>query len=266
MKILSMMWLHREGKNFLGPKRFELLKKIHEYGSLSKAAQALGFPYKSAWDMIEKMNQLSPTPLVCRARGGKEKGGTELTPFAMALLEEWAQLEQEHRHYLTTLESRLMALENRFLATFSVENRNEYCRFEGIIQNWSENESEWVIYLDVSAQNLLTVTLNKTALNPLILEKEKPIVALIPITSLVLLPKNVSFGIYPHNCFSGEIIEISYCQASAQVMVSVDQNNWGKISLPISHDTIKQFNLKQGDAVNVLFDTHCVFLATHLLK
>jgi len=73
------LWLNRDNSRFLGADRIDLLEKIDELGSITKAAQAVGISYKTAWDQINTINNLAEKPLVDRLTGGKGGGGTSLT-------------------------------------------------------------------------------------------------------------------------------------------------------------------------------------------
>ncbi|MBU2238251.1 MAG: LysR family transcriptional regulator, partial [Gammaproteobacteria bacterium] len=59
--------------------QIELLAAIDECGSISKAAKQVGISYKTAWDRIDAMNNMSAQPLVVRSTGGAHGGGTLLT-------------------------------------------------------------------------------------------------------------------------------------------------------------------------------------------
>ena len=65
---------------FVDPKRIRLLKEIQECGSINQAAKNANVSYKSAWDHLQAMHDISPKPLLTRNTGGKHGGGTQLTP------------------------------------------------------------------------------------------------------------------------------------------------------------------------------------------
>jgi molybdate transport system regulatory protein len=56
IKADGRFWLTLDGKNFLGRGRVELLQRIRETGSISKAAKAMKMSYKAAWDAVDAMN------------------------------------------------------------------------------------------------------------------------------------------------------------------------------------------------------------------
>ncbi|MGC9258095.1 winged helix-turn-helix domain-containing protein, partial [Desulfurella sp.] len=58
-KVLGRIWIDIDNKNFLGKGKVELLKKIDEYGSISKAAKDMKMSYKAAWDIVKEINTLA---------------------------------------------------------------------------------------------------------------------------------------------------------------------------------------------------------------
>lgn len=56
---------------FVDPKRIRLLKEIQKCGSINQAAKNAKVSYKSAWDHLAAMNEISPKPLLERNVGKK---------------------------------------------------------------------------------------------------------------------------------------------------------------------------------------------------
>lgn len=78
----------------IGPGKIDLLRAIAQTGSIAAAARTLKMPYKRAWLLIDSLNQGFCRPVVSTASGGKEGGGTFLTPLGVNLLERYTALEQ----------------------------------------------------------------------------------------------------------------------------------------------------------------------------
>jgi len=78
----------------LGPGKMDLLRKIGELHSISAAARALDMPYKSAWLLIDSLNQGFGRPVVAAASGGKGGGGAQITQLGLDLLEAYSALEK----------------------------------------------------------------------------------------------------------------------------------------------------------------------------
>jgi molybdate transport system regulatory protein len=94
-EIRVRCWVDIGGVKHFGPGPAELLELIDESGSISKAAKTMGMSYKKAWDMIEKMNARGQSPYVIARKGGKEGGGTALTPTGKKIVESFRKLNNK---------------------------------------------------------------------------------------------------------------------------------------------------------------------------
>ncbi|MCW2247216.1 molybdate transport system regulatory protein [Azospirillum fermentarium] len=92
----------------IGPGKIRLLEAIREEGSISAAARALDMSYRRAWLLVDDLNRLFREPVVSAAVGGRHGGGTELTAFGAALIEEYRAIE---RDIFAAARPRLVALE-----------------------------------------------------------------------------------------------------------------------------------------------------------
>ena len=100
MKIDGRFWLTKEGQNFLGSGRIELLERIDHTGSINAAAKDMKMSYKAAWERINGMNALADQPLIERHTGGKGGGGTKLTPYARELIATFYRFNELHRQFI----------------------------------------------------------------------------------------------------------------------------------------------------------------------
>ena len=69
-----------------------LLEAVIEHGSISKAAKAAGFSYKTAWEAVAAVNNLLPTPAFVTKVGGGA-GGAEVTEAGRRLIAVFHKLE-----------------------------------------------------------------------------------------------------------------------------------------------------------------------------
>ena len=102
LKADGRFWLTLDGKNFLGRGRVELLQRIRETGSISKAAKAMKMSYKTAWDAVDAMNAAWQSALV-------ESGpsGSHLTGDAERLITAYQHAETQHAAFMANLASTL---------------------------------------------------------------------------------------------------------------------------------------------------------------
>jgi molybdate transport system regulatory protein len=76
-----------------GDKRIDILRGIHQRGSISQAARDAAVSYKAAWQAIDTLTQLAGVALVTRSVGGVGGGGASLTPDGLHLLDLAAALD-----------------------------------------------------------------------------------------------------------------------------------------------------------------------------
>jgi molybdate transport system regulatory protein len=100
--IKSRIWISTEQGTFLGEGRIELLKKIDEMGSMSRAAKEMKMSYKKAWGLVTSMNLHFPLPLVVGTTGGVNGGGSILSDSGKRLVEIFTRLNEENKMYLQT--------------------------------------------------------------------------------------------------------------------------------------------------------------------
>jgi molybdate transport system regulatory protein len=70
----------------IGPGKADLLELIRDSGSIAAAGRSMGMSYKRAWLLVATMNNCFKEPLVVASRGGRERGGAELTDTGEAVL------------------------------------------------------------------------------------------------------------------------------------------------------------------------------------
>jgi molybdate transport system regulatory protein len=71
----------------------QLLEGIGEYGSLRRAAAAMGMSYRKAWLLIQNVQKTFDGPVVTAEVGGASGGGTELTELGNTLLKLFRRVE-----------------------------------------------------------------------------------------------------------------------------------------------------------------------------
>jgi molybdate transport system regulatory protein len=85
------LWIEIDGQIVLSDWRIALLQAIDHTGSLTRAADAMDVPYRTAWHKLKQMEQRLGLRLVASSSGGAEGGSTRLTPEAYRLIEHYAR-------------------------------------------------------------------------------------------------------------------------------------------------------------------------------
>lgn len=79
----------------LGWGKIMLLKLIRETGSIAEAARTMDMSYNHAWNLIRIMNNNFKDPLVAASRGGKGKGGAQVTEAGEKVLRLYEEMAEE---------------------------------------------------------------------------------------------------------------------------------------------------------------------------
>ena len=85
LEIRSKIWIERRGEVVISEWRVDLLEAIEATGSLSRAAQALDIPYRTAWERVKATEGEVGFQLLESESGGADGGGSRLTPEARDL-------------------------------------------------------------------------------------------------------------------------------------------------------------------------------------
>ncbi len=100
MEIKSRLWIEEQGKPFIGYGRIKLLKAVEKTQSINAAAKELNMSYKKAWNLLNEVNVLASQPVLVKNIGGKNGGGSKVTPYGKALIHQFEQLNENCVRFL----------------------------------------------------------------------------------------------------------------------------------------------------------------------
>lgn len=87
MDLQFNVWFENEGEVAASRWRVELLSAIGEHGSITAGAEAMGVPYRVAWQKIHEMEERLSEQLLETQTGGSDGGGASLTEAGTAWVE-----------------------------------------------------------------------------------------------------------------------------------------------------------------------------------
>lgn len=91
--VRSKVWIVDDsGSVVFGMGRVKILRAIQRKGSIHAAAKELGMSYRGVWGRIKATEERLGRPLLVRSIGGTSGGGSRLTPFAEALIEQFVEV------------------------------------------------------------------------------------------------------------------------------------------------------------------------------
>jgi len=87
------------GEPFMGVGLVWLLTRVERFGSIRVAARDMGMSYVKALRILNTLERKLGRKIVVRRRGGMQRGGTELTPFAKEFIDRFARYLDKVNRY-----------------------------------------------------------------------------------------------------------------------------------------------------------------------
>lgn len=259
IELEGALWLHKADQKFLGSDRIGLLEKVDELGSITKAAKAAGISYKSAWDVINMINNLADKPLVDRLTGGKGGGGTTLTSYGKEVVRQYRVLQEEHRKFLENLEARLgdMASLYRFARRISmkVSARNV---FAGSIKKITKGSVNTEVVLTLNGGQELVSVVTNAAIESLGLKQGGAAYAIVKASSVMVGSDLHAAKISARNVMCGTVAKIVEGPVSTEIDVEIGGGN--TVSAVITHESAETLGLAVGGHACTLFKASSVIL------
>ncbi len=219
MNISSNLTLELFNKPFLLEKRIELLFAIGRTGSISKAAKEVPMSYKTAWEAVDSMNNLSHKPLVTKATGGSGGGGTVLTEYGKNLLKSYTQLQNEHKKFLSRLQE-LTNIDTGTLGDISriamqISARNQ---IQGRIKSIKTKRVNSEIVLQLKSGNELTSIITNSAVESLNLKVDDEVMAIFKSSSVKILEHSETI-----NSFTGCIKHLYFGKRNVETILDLGE-------------------------------------------
>jgi len=257
--ISGSLWIHRRQSEFLGDERINLLEKIDELGSITRAAKAVGISYKTAWDTVNLVNNMAEKPLVDRSAGGKGGGGTSLTAEGKKVISQFKTIQEEHRKFLDNLEDRLgdSAGLYQFLRRISmkVSARNT---FAGSVTAITQGAVNAEVTLSLKGGVPVTAVITNGAISNLGLKVGAEAYAIIKASSVIIGTDLHDAKVSARNVFCGTIATIIEGPVNTEVDVEIGGGN--VISAVITHGSSTRLGLKVGGHACALFKASSVII------
>lgn len=258
MEISSNLTLELFNQPFLLEKRIELLFAIQRMGSISKAAKEVPMSYKSAWEAVDSMNNLSHTPILIKETGGVGGGGTKLTAYGENLLKTYRLLKEEQKKFLKSLEERT-DIDTGTLKTIGrlamqISARNQ---IQGVVEYIETGKVNSSVYIKLKSGYSLVSVITNGAVDNLHLQIDDEVVAIFK-SSSVLLTTDITLNISARNKFQGVIKEIHLGEINSEVLI--DTGNSEMIASVVTSNALRDLGLKVGDSVSAIIKASDVIL------
>jgi molybdate transport system regulatory protein len=258
MTVGGEVWLDSGEKLFLGERRVALLKTIALYGSINRAAKALKIGYKTAWDSVDSMNNLSQRTLVERVCGGKGGGGAKLTRDGEALITLFDLLQAKHSQLITLLSQQggdpasTLRMAQRIIMKTSARNQ-----LSGTITEIKKGAVNAEIKLVVREKTPIIATVTNDGVEEMGLKVGDEAYALIK-SSWIILARSKPSKISVRNAIEGVVESVVEGAVNVEIKLTIDGGN--AITAVITEDAQKELGFKRGDKAWALFKASHVII------
>lgn len=240
-------------------KRITLLEKIIETGSITKAARAAGMSYKSAWDAINEMNNLSEQPLLETASGGRGGGGSKLTGYGKNLVAAFKILEAKQRALLDELNGSADMVKNIFPVIrrlwMKTSARNQLV---GTVVEIKKGAVNAEVVLQIKGGDRITAIITNESLKDLGLAIETEVYALIKASWVILARDDADMKLSARNRLKGTIVKITEGKVNDEVAMRLAGGSI--VTAVITRESLEEMRLKEGENVTALFKASSVIL------
>lgn len=255
----NSFWLTRGGVNFLGSRRIELLEKIGELGSISKAARAVKLSYKAAWDAIHEVNTISGGKLVTTATGGKEGGGARLTTRGRNLIRIYRMVESEHEKFLDHMRRNIRDFDTFYhmirKISMKVSARNQ---FFGTITSLRKGAVNTELSMRLGDRTHLVAMITNESVEDLGLRKGVEAYALIKANLVIVTSGDREIKTSARNRLCGRIVRITAGQVNSSVEIEFSPGK--TVTAMITRESVRKMGLKIGDRACAIFKASSVIL------
>ena len=257
-QLKAKLFLSTDSEQSFAAAQIELLMAIDDCGSISKAAKQVGVSYKTAWDRIDAMNNMSSQPLVVRSAGGAKGGGTALTELGRQIIDGFQSLQEEHKRFVEQLGRKLHSLPDvaNFMRSESMKTsaRNQ---FRGRVVHITPGAVSAEVELDIGANQPLVATITQDSASRLGLAEGSGAVALVKASS-VIISSDTAVATSARNKLSGRIARLVPGAVNSEVII--DLGSGKSVCATITNTSREELGLEAGQNACAIFKASSVIL------
>lgn len=257
LKLHGDIWLGQDASSGMNDLRISILEAIQASGSITQAARSVGVSYKTAWDALDAMKNISGDMLVESVSGGKHGGGSRLTEAGMKLVSTYRLIQKEHERFLSRIAEGMSDSEYRLVRRLSMKSsaRNQFYGQVTRIQSGSVN-SELEIALKGDDQIVAVITHESE--ESLDLKVGSEVWVLVKASWVILSVDEGDIRLSAQNRLCGTISRLTCGEVNCDVVLTLAGGN--TVSAIVTRDSVEQMGLKVGVKACALFQASSVIL------
>lgn len=263
LRMIGRFGVDLASDSFLGDTRIRLLEAIERCGSISQAAKEVPLSYKAAWDAIDAMNNLAEHPLVERAVGGRNGGGTRVTEYGRRVMALYRAMETEYQLALDRVTASLndpasedpQAL-RRLMRSVGVtpSARNQ---FVGPITTLRAGEVTFEVGIRFDGMNEIVAQISREGAEQLQLGIGRELHAWVNASSVILMTDR-RLRLSARNQLWGTVSRIHEGPVSVDVVLGLPGGR--TVSALITRDSLAELGLREGMEACAVFKASTVML------
>ena len=259
IELNGLLWMSVGDRRLGGPGRIELLNRVAEHGSITKAAKAMAMSYKAAWDAIDQMNSLAGEPLVARTTGGKGGGSTQLTARGRQLVANFRLIEAEHRRFIDQLSKQAAGLGEDLAVILrpglKTSARNQLVGTVSAIRAGAVNDE---IEVEIRGGQHIVATITSASTHQLGLAPGAEVFALIKAPAVTVISGHDALKPSADNRLAGKIARLKSGAVNSEVVIELP----GGLSLAavMPRDSADAQRLTKGKAATAVFAAASVII------
>ena len=256
----GQIWLTGTASKRLMLDQIELLQAIVDTGSITSAAKASGVSYKTAWERLERINNLSKHPIIERNGGGSKGGGSVLTNYGIKIHNGFKQLQEQHNQFIENLNQQLSSLDD--VSTFMKNTLLQTSARNQFLGNIAEVVAGAVnseIQVQISDQQRIVAIVTEQSRQEMQLVEGLPIIAMIKASS-VSLAVGTDLQLSARNILTGTLLSLDRGAVNADITIELAGGK--TLGAVITNKSADQLALSEGMVVSALFKASSVILMT----
>lgn len=243
----------------LNERLFKLIASIDRTGSINQAAKEVGLTYKGAWEMIERANNLSPKILVSTAVGGRQGGGTRLTPAGKAFLQLFTQIQEEHCQFLEAVNLRLASSQDTlFLLKRLIMKASARNQFFGKVTEVSIGAVNVTVVISLKGGETIVAGITKESAESLGIKSGVDVVALVKAPQVIVITDFGGYRISARNQLTGTVSRIQKGAVNSEVVI--DLKGGDSVAATVTNESIETLALNIGNPATAVFKAGSVIL------
>ena len=259
MQVYGGIWMGRDEDAQISDVRISLLEKIDESGSITQAAKAVGISYKTAWDAVDAMKNLSGDALVESLTGGKGGGGTRLTEAGRKLARTYRLIQKENERFLSSVSEGMEDFDNfyKLVRRLSMKSsaRNQFFGKVTSIRGGSVNAE---VEVSLNGEDKIAAVITHESLEHLRLKIGSEVWALVKASWVILSTEDSDLKISVRNRLRGKVSRVSKGSVNSDVIITLAGGK--TVSAIVTNDSIEHMGLEVGAKACALFKASSVIL------